>query len=222
MASTRFALHPLLFRSRFSALAKWQQCRAGATARMVSSLKKPVSNNKDRDLAEESADQASFTTLGSTASLSSSAATKTTKHAHAAPSDTPGPVSFESLGVPRDFIKRLKDINIFTPTPVQAQAIPAILKGGHFLMQSETGSGKTLAYLLPMFGRSQSKPFECVIAVPTRELGVQVLDDVKALAPPGFKATFVMTSSDIDIAVEVRIQASIQHIIASRFLEKTN
>lgn len=61
------------------------------------------------------------------------------------------------------------------------QCIPPILRGKHTIVYSPTGTGKTLAYLLPMLQQARKRPaatYQCVLVVPSRELGNQVRDDV--------------------------------------------
>lgn len=60
------------------------------------------------------------------------------------------PSAFHALGLNHDLCQGLASLGIVAPTEIQKLAIPAIRKGGDFLMTSHTGSGKTLAYLLPI------------------------------------------------------------------------
>ncbi|GCE30782.1 hypothetical protein KDA_62660 [Dictyobacter alpinus] len=69
----------------------------------------------------------------------------------------------------------LAKMEITEPTPIQAQAIPALLAGSDLVGQSATGSGKTLAYSLPLVQRiSDKRVVQALVIVPTRELAVQV------------------------------------------------
>jgi ATP-dependent RNA helicase DDX46/PRP5 len=93
-----------------------------------------------------------------------------------------------AFGVPEfyhslDVIKRL---NFTAPTPIQAQAIPAIMSGRDAISVAKTGSGKTIAFLMPMFRHIKDQrpldPMEGPIAVimtPTRELAVQIHRECK-------------------------------------------
>jgi len=69
------------------------------------------------------------------------------------------------------------------PTPVQREAIPAILAGKDVLVQSPTGSGKTLAYLLPICTRLQQgqKEIQALILAPTHELVMQICREAESL-----------------------------------------
>ena len=78
------------------------------------------------------------------------------------------------------------------PTSIQAKAIPALMKDGHFQVQGKTGSGKTLAYLLPLVAKLKTLEAEnhaenegepkAVILLPTRELAMQVFSIAKDLS----------------------------------------
>jgi len=84
-------------------------------------------------------------------------------------------------GVNKKILKILKDLKYEKPTPIQAQAIPAIMAGNDMIGIAKTGSGKTLAFLLPMFRHIMAQrsldygdgPI-AVIMTPTRELALQI------------------------------------------------
>lgn len=69
------------------------------------------------------------------------------------------------------------------PTDIQAEVMPAILKGTSVIGQSHTGSGKTHAYLLPLFNNinADKRSVQFVITAPTRELAMQIHDEVKKI-----------------------------------------
>ncbi len=90
-------------------------------------------------------------------------------------------MSFEDLGVSAQNVDALKTLEITNPTPVQAKAIPLILKGQNIMAQAKTGTGKTLAYILPIIDKLAFKPGECLVIVPTRELAKQVHEVVEDL-----------------------------------------
>jgi superfamily II DNA/RNA helicase len=86
--------------------------------------------------------------------------------------------SFDFSVLPRPLRESLADKGIENPTPIQQQAIPAVLEGRDLLGLSQTGSGKTLAFALPIAlrlweGERTSSPRALVVA-PTRELAQQV------------------------------------------------
>lgn len=92
--------------------------------------------------------------------------------------------TFAALGVEESLIGALGALGIETPTPVQAEAIPAILAGRSVVAQSPTGTGKTMAYLLPMLAQiDASRPAaQAVVLAPTYELAMQVFRQAEKLA----------------------------------------
>ena len=66
---------------------------------------------------------------------------------------------FSDLGLAKPLLKALAEKGYKEPTPIQAQAIPAVLKGGDLLAGAQTGTGKTAGFVLPMLQRlSEGKP----------------------------------------------------------------
>jgi ATP-dependent RNA helicase DeaD len=70
-----------------------------------------------------------------------------------------------------------------SPTPIQERVIPQMLEGRDLVGQAQTGSGKTAAYAIPIIERiaPAQRAIQALVLVPTRELAVQVAEDVKAL-----------------------------------------
>ena len=66
--------------------------------------------------------------------------------------------AFAELGLDERIVRALGEVNYTTPTPVQAQAIPACLLGRDLLVTSQTGSGKTAAFMLPAIQRISEQP----------------------------------------------------------------
>ena len=86
-------------------------------------------------------------------------------------------MNFEELGVRKDLIKGLNDLHIITPTQIQKEVIPILLKKNTDLVgQAQTGTGKTAAYGLPLLQKIEPKRkvVQGLILLPTRELGQQV------------------------------------------------
>ncbi|HEY0220609.1 MAG TPA: DEAD/DEAH box helicase, partial [Candidatus Paceibacterota bacterium] len=71
-----------------------------------------------------------------------------------------------------------------TPTPIQDKAIPHVLKGEDIVGIANTGTGKTAAFLVPLINKVLTNPKENVlIVVPTRELALQIQDELKGFIP---------------------------------------
>ena len=87
---------------------------------------------------------------------------------------------FKSLGISSSLIEALVRQNYTEPTPIQKEAIPAILKKKDVLGIAKTGSGKTASYVLPILMNlegnklSRNRHINVLVVVPTRELAVQV------------------------------------------------
>lgn len=92
--------------------------------------------------------------------------------------------SFKDLGLSEPILKALEEMEFHKPTEIQEKAIPHILKGKDVIVTSKTGSGKTAVFgvsLLELTDPSNQGP-QCLILVPTRELAVQVDNDLKKMA----------------------------------------
>jgi len=92
--------------------------------------------------------------------------------------------SFESLGLSERTLKVLKEKGFEEPTPIQIKTIPAILAGNKDVIgQAQTGTGKTAAFGLPIIERLQekSKTVQALVITPTRELAIQVADEINSL-----------------------------------------
>lgn len=93
--------------------------------------------------------------------------------------------TFEELNLNNQLLKSLKDNEFIHPTIIQQKAFSPIMSGHDVFGIAQTGTGKTLAYLLPtlrMYAFSKEKTPQIVIVVPTRELVVQVVDEVRKMA----------------------------------------
>ncbi|MHC4099361.1 MAG: DEAD/DEAH box helicase [Planctomycetota bacterium] len=90
--------------------------------------------------------------------------------------------SFADLGLSEPLLRGIDKLGYEHPTRVQTEMIPPALAGKDILAQSRTGTGKTAAFGLPILQRSDpGTPFQTLILAPTRELAVQVGDDLRDL-----------------------------------------
>ena len=94
---------------------------------------------------------------------------------------------FLTLGLASPILRALDEEGYTTPTPIQAQAIPAAMEGRDVLGIAQTGTGKTAAFALPLLHRlimdkRRAPPTGCraLILSPTRELAAQIHDSIKA------------------------------------------
>jgi ATP-dependent RNA helicase RhlE len=103
----------------------------------------------------------------------------------------PRPVSFESLDLEPRLLESIRQRGFVTTTPIQSAVMPIIMDGDDLIGCAETGTGKTAAFLLPILNRllrtRAAAPEErgytrVLILSPTRELAVQIEDDVQGFA----------------------------------------
>ena len=98
-------------------------------------------------------------------------------------------MTFEELNLAPAILKAVLEQGYDTPTPIQAQAIPAVLSGVDLLGGAQTGTGKTAAFTLPLLQRLSTEPkltnrrgvnaVRALIMTPTRELAAQVEESVR-------------------------------------------
>ncbi|XOV76646.1 MAG: DEAD/DEAH box helicase [Phycisphaerales bacterium] len=91
--------------------------------------------------------------------------------------------SFADIGLRNTVRKALDDLGFKSPTKIQAEMVPLVLAGKDVLGQSRTGSGKTAAFGLPVINNCiRALPFQAVILAPTRELAIQITDELRSFA----------------------------------------
>lgn len=95
-------------------------------------------------------------------------------------------MTFRHLGLSSDLLRAVADQSYTDPTPIQQQAIPAILQGQDVFASAQTGTGKTAGFTLPLLQRlsiahpsKEHRTPRALILTPTRELAAQVSDSVK-------------------------------------------
>jgi len=97
---------------------------------------------------------------------------------------------FNDLGLIEPLLRAVRDQGYDTPTPIQRQAIPAVLRGGDLLAGAQTGTGKTAGFTLPLLqrltesaaprpSRGGRPPIRALVLTPTRELAAQVEESVR-------------------------------------------
>ncbi|QIA66004.1 DEAD/DEAH box helicase [Vibrio astriarenae] len=92
-------------------------------------------------------------------------------------------IKFSDLSLNDSILSALNEMGFVSPTPIQAAAIPHLMKGADALGKAQTGTGKTAAFSLPLLNKldlAQRKP-QAIVLAPTRELAIQVAAEVKNL-----------------------------------------
>ena len=96
-------------------------------------------------------------------------------------------MSFDSLGLNPDILRAVAEQGYQEPTPIQQQAIPAVLQGRDLMASAQTGTGKTAGFTLPLLQLLVSRephvkgrrPVRALILTPTRELAAQIGENVR-------------------------------------------
>ena len=128
-----------------------------------------------------------------------------------APAAAPAPVRFADFGLSPAILRALNEQGYEHPTPIQAQAIPVLLRGRDVMGAAQTGTGKTASFALPIIqmllphasaSTSPARhPVRALILAPTRELAVQVAENVKAYCKhTPLRATEVFGGMDVLLA----------------------
>jgi len=118
--------------------------------------------------------------------------------------------NFSDLNLSTPILNALNDLGYTQPTPIQERAFSAMMAGHDVVGLAQTGTGKTIAYLLPclrLWKYSKDKLPQTLIIVPTRELVVQVVEEIKKLTP-------YMNVDAIGIYGGVNIRSQREQIIA--------
>ena len=132
---------------------------------------------------------------------------------------------FEQLGLSTDLLRAISDQGYTKPTPIQEQAIPAILDGNDVMGGAQTGTGKTASFTLPMLRRLEiyantsmspaKHPIRALILVPTRELAVQVHESVRTYGKYlALRSTVIYGGVSIDAQVNA-VRSGIEILVAT-------
>ena len=91
---------------------------------------------------------------------------------------------WQELNIDERILRAVEDMGFEEASPIQANAIPAVLEGRDVVGQAQTGTGKTAAYSIPMLQKIDPdlKKVQAIVLCPTRELAVQVSEEIRKLA----------------------------------------
>ena len=91
---------------------------------------------------------------------------------------------FEELGLNEKILKAITDMGFEETTPIQAKAIPVQAEGRDIIGQAQTGTGKTAAFGIPLLQKldPRNKHLQALVLCPTRELAIQVAEEIRSLA----------------------------------------
>jgi len=126
-------------------------------------------------------------------------------------------MSFTSLGLSEPILKAIKETGYTSPTPIQAKAIPLVLKGDDVLAAAQTGTGKTAGFTLPLLERmlqnhkklgthrgQPKRTIRALILTPTRELAAQIGENVEMYSKYlPYKSTVIFGGVNINRQINV-------------------
>lgn len=127
---------------------------------------------------------------------------------------------FKQFNLIPELLRAVEEMNYETPTPIQAQSIPLILKGGDVLAAAQTGTGKTAGFTLPLLQNllKKNKPpgvVRALILTPTRELASQVGESVRDLGKyTSFQTADIFGGVNINKQIQ-RLKRGVDIIIAT-------
>ena len=146
-------------------------------------------------------------------------------------SDKPATPTFAELGLDPAIMRAIAETGYTTPTPIQAAAIPTVIRGADLKACAQTGTGKTAAFSLPLLQRllphansstSPAKhPVRALILTPTRELAIQVYDNLKTYGKHlPYRIACVYGGTDIKPQI-AELKLGVEFLVATpgRFLD---
>ena len=127
-------------------------------------------------------------------------------------------MSFRKFNFDKSIYKALDELGYKTPTPIQDEGIPVALSGRDMVGTAQTGTGKTAAYLLPILSKlkpSKNPVPEALVLTPTRELAIQVGDNLAAYSKySGHKSAVAYGGSSVRTGRE-ELEKGVQIIVAT-------
>lgn len=125
---------------------------------------------------------------------------------------------FSSLGISKPLAHKISEYGVVNPTPIQEQAIPAVLGGKDIIAQAQTGTGKTFAFLLPILENiiPDSDYIQALIVTPTRELALQITEEVSKLTHDmeGIEVLAVYGGQDVEKQLK-KLKKQIQIVVGT-------
>ncbi|WP_427339615.1 DEAD/DEAH box helicase [Caloranaerobacter sp. DY30410] len=93
-------------------------------------------------------------------------------------------IEFKDLKISKEILRAIEDMGFEEPSPIQAKAIPLLMEGKDVIGQAQTGTGKTAAFGIPVLEKikPESKKLQALILCPTRELAIQVSEELRRLS----------------------------------------
>lgn len=125
---------------------------------------------------------------------------------------------FEEIDVRPEIIRAVEDMGFEEATPIQSQAIPVMMTGVDMIGQAQTGTGKTAAFGIPLLQKidSENKKLQAIVLCPTRELAIQVAEELRNLAKYMHGVKMLPIYGGQDIGKQIRsLKGGVQIIIGT-------
>jgi ATP-dependent RNA helicase RhlE len=141
-------------------------------------------------------------------------------------------MTFDDLKLTEPILQAVKSEGYTNPTPIQAQAIPLVLKKRDILGCAQTGTGKTAAFAIPIIQLLEEKPIakgntphiRCLVLTPTRELAIQIEESFKAYGQNSNLKSLVVFGGVSQYSQVIGLQSGVDILIATpgRLLDLMN
>lgn len=127
-------------------------------------------------------------------------------------------VRFDEMGIIPQILRGVEEMGFEEMTPIQAQAIPAVMAGGDIIGQAQTGTGKTAAFGIPILQKinTAEKTTQVLVLSPTRELAIQVAEELRNLGKYMHGVKILPVYGGQDITKQIRsLKGGIQIIVGT-------
>ena len=127
-------------------------------------------------------------------------------------------IRFEESGIDERIIRAVKEMGFESMSPIQQEAIPAVLSGEDIIGQAQTGTGKTAAFGIPALQMidTDAKGVQCIVLCPTRELAIQAADEIRKYAKymHGIKVLPIYGGQDISRQIR-SLSSNVQIVVGT-------
>ena len=127
-------------------------------------------------------------------------------------------IRFDELNLSAPILRAVAEMGFEAVSPIQAQAIPAQMEGRDMIGQAQTGTGKTAAFGIPLLQKidPEDKKIQAIILLPTRELAIQVAEEIRRLAKFMHKIKVLPVYGGQDIGRQIRsLKEGVQVVIGT-------
>ena len=126
---------------------------------------------------------------------------------------------FDESSLNAPILRAVAEMGFEEMSPIQAAAIPVALEGKDMIGQAQTGTGKTAAFGIPLLQRvdPKDKSFQALVLCPTRELAIQVAEEIRKLAKFMHGVKVLPIYGGQDISKQIRsLKGGVQMVIGYR------